>query len=78
MKRLFLSLSVALLAMSFSNCQYDHSDLWDAVEDVTNRVTVLENAVRNANQNIDAMQALIAASPILFLGSLVINAASMP
>ena len=59
--RKLLLLSVALLGISFASCEYDDTDLWGAVEDVTNRVTVLENAVRNANQNIDALQTLITA-----------------
>ena len=57
----FLLLSVALLGLSFASCEYDDTDLWGAVEDVTERVTVLENAVKNANKNIDALQALITA-----------------
>lgn len=57
----FLFLCVALLGLSFASCEYDDTDLWGAVEDVTERVTVLENAVKNANKNIDALQALITA-----------------
>ena len=57
----FLLLSVALLGLSFASCEYDDTDLWGAVEDVTERVTVLENAVKNANKNIDALQALVTA-----------------
>lgn len=59
--RKLLLLSVALLGISFASCEYDDTDLWGAVEDVADRVTVLENAVKNANKNIDALQALITA-----------------
>ena len=44
--RKLLLLSVALLGISFASCEYDDTDLWGAVEDVADRVTVLENAVK--------------------------------
>ena len=61
MKKIWICLSIALIGITFTGCMYDDDDLWDAVDDVTNRVTKLEAAVQNANKNIDALQALITA-----------------
>ncbi len=59
MKKFLSFFSAVMLGITFTACEYDDSELWAAVEDVTDRVTVLETAVRNANSNIDALHTLV-------------------
>lgn len=52
---------VALAGISLVGCKYDDSELWDAVEDVKERVTELEEVVKLANSNIATLQSLVSA-----------------
>ena len=61
MKKIWLIISVALFSGLLSGCMYDDNELWDAVEDITNRVTELEKAVQSANSNIATLQTLVTA-----------------
>ncbi len=61
MKKILTCLSIALLGIVFTGCMYDDDELWDAVDDITNRVTELEKAVTDANSNIATLQTLITA-----------------
>lgn len=61
MKKILTCLSIAMIGIAFTGCMYDDDELWNAVDDVTNRVAKLEAAVQNANNNIDALQTLITA-----------------
>lgn len=54
-------LSVALLSVSLSGCEYDDGDLWNAVGDVENRVTTLEEQVKQANSDIKTLNLLVEA-----------------
>lgn len=59
MKRILSVLTTLCMAAAVVSCSYDDSDLWSEVEDVKDRVSVLEEAVRNANGDIDALQTIV-------------------
>ena len=56
MKKLFAFFAIALLGLVTWSCSYDDKDLWSAVNDLDGRMKVLEQAVRNANTDIEAGQ----------------------
>ena len=59
MKKLFTLLTVVLLGVSTWSCSYDDDDLWKAVDDLDGRVEALEQAVKDANTDIDALRKLV-------------------
>lgn len=61
MKKLFAFFAIALLGLVTWSCSYDDKDLWSAVNDLDGRMKVLEQAVRNANTDIEAVQKLVKA-----------------
>lgn len=61
MKKLFTFFAIALLGLVTWSCSYDDKDLWSAVNDLDGRMKVLEQAVRNANTDIEAVQKLVKA-----------------
>lgn len=61
MKKLFTLLTIALLGVSTWSCSYDDDDLWKAVDDLDARMEAMEQAVKNANSDIDALQKLVEA-----------------
>lgn len=58
MKKLFSFLAVALLGFATWSCSYDDKDLWSAVNDLGDRMKAMEQAVKNANTNIETLQKL--------------------
>ena len=59
MKKVLLALAV--LAGIASSCKYDDGELWDNVNDLSNRVTSLEATTKQINSDIAAMQSIISA-----------------
>ena len=64
MKKLFLIALVAMLG--FSSCKYDDSDLWskvneygESIKDHENRIAALEEACKQINTNVKALQVLV-------------------
>jgi hypothetical protein len=60
MKKIFILLATALISVSLTGC-YDDDALWDEMESVKNRVTTLEEAVKKTNDNLTALQTVLAA-----------------
>jgi hypothetical protein len=52
---------MAIVGITLTSCEYDDSNLWNEVENVKNRVTALEEAVKKTNNDISALQAIIEA-----------------
>ncbi len=61
MKKLCTLLTIALLGVSMWSCSYDDDDLWKAVDNLDARVKAMEQAVKDANTDIDALQKLVKA-----------------
>ena len=59
MKKLFTILSI--VAICFSSCSYDDTDLSNRVENLENRVTALEKLCKEMNSNISALQTIVEA-----------------
>ena len=57
----FLSIVLAAVALFAYSCSYDDSGLIDRIEDLENRVEKLEQACKDINSNIEALQALVKA-----------------
>ncbi len=60
MKKIFILLATALISVSLTGC-YDDDALWDEMESVKNRVTTLEEAVKKTNDDLTALQTILAA-----------------
>lgn len=60
-KKILFGLSVCFSMLYLSSCNKDYDDAWikEAIEDLTDRVTVLEDWCKTANSNISSLQALI-------------------
>ena len=56
MKKTFTFLMVALLGFALTGCR---QKIWDELEDLDNRVTALEEAVKKITQDIAAMQSIV-------------------
>ena len=59
MRKSFIILTVALVAVSLTSCEYDDSDLWNDLNGIKNRVTVLEKSVVKTNEDIVALQSIV-------------------
>lgn len=59
MKKLFTLLAIALLGVSAWSCSYDDDDLWKAVDDLDSRMEAMEQAMKSANTDIDALRKLV-------------------
>lgn len=59
MKNLSILLTIAFIGISLTGCEYDDNALWGEIEQVKNRVTALEESVKNSNNNIAALAAII-------------------
>ena len=59
MKKLFTLLTVMLLGVSAWSCSYDDDDLWKAVDDLDSRMEAMEQAMKSANTDIDALRKLV-------------------
>lgn len=57
----FLSIVLAAVALFAYSCSYDDSGLIDRIENLENRVEKLEQACKDINSNIEALQALVKA-----------------
>lgn len=58
MKKLLLTLCAAV-ALVFTGCRYDDSDLWNSVNDLEVRVTTLEDMCKQMNTNISSLQTIV-------------------
>lgn len=60
-KKIFFGLSLCFSMLYLPSCNKDYDDAWikDAIEDLTDRVTVLEDWCKTANSNISSLQALV-------------------
>lgn len=61
MKKLFTFLALAFLGFATWSCSYDDNDLWNAVNDLGGRMEAMEQAVKNANTDIEALRKLVEA-----------------
>lgn len=61
MRKLLSIWIVALAGLTLASCEYDDSNLWNEMEEVKNRVTLLEEAVEKANGDISALQTIVSA-----------------
>ena len=59
MKKIFTILSIVVIC--FSSCTYDDAELVGRVEDLENRVTLLEKLCKEMNSNISAIQTIVEA-----------------
>ena len=57
MKKLFLLLT--LVGGMLTSCAYDDTDLWKEMENVKERVAILEEAVKKTNSDLAALQTLV-------------------
>ena len=58
MKKLFAFFAIVLSGVVMWSCSYDDKDLWSAVNDLGDRMKAMEQAVKNANTNIETLQKL--------------------
>lgn len=58
MKRLLLGWCALWCVLLAGSCKYDDADLWSSVDDLNGRVAALENASRQAQSDIAALQTL--------------------
>ena len=59
MKKLFPFFAIVLLGVVTWSCSYDDDDLWNAVGDLNGRVEAMEQAVKKANSDIEALRKLV-------------------
>ena len=52
---------MAIVGITLTSCEYDDTNLWNEIEDVKNRVTALEEAVKKTNNDISALQTIVEA-----------------
>lgn len=60
MKKFFL-LALVVLTGFVSSCKYDDDEVWDSVNDLKDRVTALEAATKQLNNDIAALQTIVSA-----------------
>ena len=58
MKRIIYTM-LAAASLSLSSCEYDDKDVWNAINSQEERIAALENWQKTANENINALQALV-------------------
>ena len=58
-EKLFTLLAIALFGVAMWSCSYDDDDLWKAVDDLDSRMEAMEQAMKSANTDIDALQKLV-------------------
>ena len=56
-----LSFLMIIIGITLTGCEYDDTNLWNEVENVKNRVTALEEAVKKTNNDISALQTIVEA-----------------
>ena len=56
-----LSFLMIIISITLTSCEYDDSNIWNEVENVKNRVTALEEAVKKTNNDISALQTIVEA-----------------
>ena len=61
MKKLFAFFAIVLSGVVMWSCSYDDKDLWNAVNDLDGRMKAMEQAVKNANTDIETLQKLVGA-----------------
>ncbi len=59
MKRFFLSMLTAVMAISMVSCEYDDSAVWDEINSLNDRVATLEQLCNQMNTNISSLQSLV-------------------
>lgn len=60
-KKIIYVAATLLLGASagFTSCEYNDNDLWEAVDDLTQRVTTLEEQVANTNTDLSALRQIV-------------------
>ena len=58
MKKIIYTM-LAAASLSLSSCEYDDKDVWNAINSQEERIAALENWQKTANENINALQALV-------------------
>ena len=61
MKKLFAILMLALAGITLTCCEYDDKPLWTELEQIKERVQILEDAVKKENGNITALKTIVEA-----------------
>ena len=59
MKNLTILLTIAIIGISLTNCEYDNSDLWNELDGIKGRLTALEKTVEKTNSDIVALQTIV-------------------
>lgn len=59
MRKYLLILTTSVLALANAACSYDDDDIWNAVDEVTDRVDHLEQATTNLNTDLQALKTLV-------------------
>ena len=59
MRKRVLFTALVLAGSLIQSCQYDDKELWSAVDNVENRIEVLEESVNSANTNIATLKQLV-------------------
>lgn len=60
MRRLFVLLMMLMLS-AVSSSKFDHTHIWDKLNDHERRISALEELCRKMNTNIDALQTIVEA-----------------
>ncbi len=61
MRKLLSILALAGVLFTLTSCEYDDSDLWGAVNDIEDRVEILEKASAQMNTDIKSLQSILEA-----------------
>ena len=59
MKKIIYSIIITLISVSITSCDYDDTGLWNEMEEVKDRLTLLEEAIKNTNSDINALQTIV-------------------
>lgn len=59
MRKLFYFCSIALAAMMTTGCSYDDDEIWEAVNDINQRVKNLEHASSQMSSDLSALQSIV-------------------
>ncbi|MCI6828667.1 MAG: PL29 family lyase N-terminal domain-containing protein [Prevotella sp.] len=59
MKIKFLSIIALSFTLTLIGCKYDDTDLWNQVHDLDNRLTAVEQALSELNQNVGSMKTVL-------------------
>lgn len=52
-------MGIASMLTAATSCQFDHTDIWNEMEQIKDRIETLEEAVIKTNEDIVALQAIV-------------------